>query len=157
MKKQSAFTMLELIITLVIISVLAVTAAPKFLTESNFSANTVRDQLIAELRVAQLRALNDHSNCYDVEIDATVFGIYQDTACDGSGYALVNFTTTLEPNVTVAIAGVTNDDATRLIRFDSLGKPSGGNCNPDNLCTLTIASGDTTRICIESEGYIHAC
>ncbi|MFT4925798.1 MAG: MSHA pilin protein MshC [Phenylobacterium sp.] len=170
MNKQYAFTLIELIATISLIGILAVSVAPKFFDDSEFSVFTTRDQLIGQLRLAQLRALNDHTNCYAFQIASTSYGIYQQSvapaACDVTDpFTSVNTPTTLETNVKVSIASVVNAGTTKhLVIFDSLGKPiadtnHGGSCVTGSVCTLSvlIIGGDTASLCIESEGYIHDC
>ena len=154
MSKQNGFTLIELIVVIIVIGILAVSVAPKLLTKSQFSSVAVRDQLISELLLAQLRALNDRSACYAVQISSADFGIYYTPVTNdvcGTTYTLANTKTTLESGTVVTIGA----DATPQIQFDTSGRPSGGNCTSGNLCTLTITAADAKALCIESEGYIH--
>lgn len=156
MSKQNGFTLIELIVVITVIGILAVSVAPKLLTKNEFSSVTLRDQLISELRLAQLRAMNDSSACYAVQVSSVDFGIYYTTVtndiCDTS-YTLANDKTAIESGTTVAIG----TDFSLQIKFDTSGRPSGGNCISGSSCTLTVTAADTVALCIESEGYIHAC
>ncbi len=155
MSKQNGFTLIELIVVIVVIGILAVSAAPKLLTKNEFSSVAVRDQLISELRLAQLRAMNDRSVCYAVQVTSVDYGIYTTLTnddCD-STYTLASSKTSYGDGASVSIGG----DTTPQIQFDTSGRPSGGNCTPGSLCTVNITGEDAVSLCIESEGYVHAC
>lgn len=156
MKHNSGFTIIELVVILIILGILAVTAAPRLLSDGDFSAHALRDQLISQLRLAQLQALSDQLNCYQTQINGSNFGIYKQTNCTGS-YVLNGDATNLPANTSVAIGGVLNTTSARIIRFDGQGRPAGGNCVVNNLCTLTITANEAVTLCVESEGYIHDC
>jgi MSHA pilin protein MshC len=55
--KQKAFTLIELIVVILIITILAVTAAPKFIGVSNFDSFAYRDQMISSLRLIQQQSM----------------------------------------------------------------------------------------------------
>ncbi|NQZ07110.1 MAG: prepilin-type N-terminal cleavage/methylation domain-containing protein, partial [Algicola sp.] len=110
MSKQNGFTLIELIVVIIVIGILAVSVAPKLLTKSQFSSVAVRDQLISELRLAQLRALNDRSACYAVQVSSVDFGIYYTPVTNdvcGTSYILANSKTTLESGTVVTIGAAT--------------------------------------------------
>lgn len=58
MKRPSGFTLIELVVVIIVIAVLAAVAVPKFSSRSGFEDYTVRDQLIARLRLVQLQNMN---------------------------------------------------------------------------------------------------
>ena len=54
---QSGFTMIELIVTMIIIGIMAVVVLPRFDALSDFDAKGFHDQTVAQLRFAQKTAL----------------------------------------------------------------------------------------------------
>lgn len=155
MKKHAAFTIIELIVILVIIGILAVTVAPKLLGKNEFAAVAVRDQIIAQLRLGQLRAMNDRSACYAVRVSSSIIGLYQQANCTG-GF-VVDSATELEGGVSVSIGTASTTLTTLNILFDGTGRPNGGHCSADSRCTLTVSAGNTAKACFEAEGYVHGC
>lgn len=159
-KSQRGFTLIELIVVIVIAGIILISVATRLLGTSEFSAHTTRDVLIGELRVAQLRALNDHSVCYSVQISSSDIGIYQAPISSGScssSFTLTNRKTTLESDVAISVGGVLNTSATRQILFDNKGRSSGGSCVSGSRCTLNVIGNTTLSLCIESEGFVHGC
>ena len=144
---------------IVVLGILAVTAGPKLLGEKDFAHHTVRDQLISEFRLAQLRALNDRSHCYQVRIDSNDFGIFQ-ADLDGGGcddtYTQLT-TTELVHEVQVVELFTSSADETLSISFDSKGRHNGGNCTAGNDCLLAVVANKPAYLCLKSEGFIHAC
>ena len=67
-KEPKGFTLIELVVTILLLAILAVFVAPKFLTQSSYSAYTLQDEFMAELRKAQMMALNNTDRCYRVSV-----------------------------------------------------------------------------------------
>lgn len=153
MSRQTGFTLIELVITLLLISVLAVTVAPKFIGKSDISPYAIRDQLISQLRLVQLQALNQTGVCHNLIINSHQFGIVKNLT-DTCG-ATPDPSNAIEfDDVTINVAGNSNLD----FRFDSSGRVSNVASSVDcNGCvTINIVGSETVQIIIESEGYIHA-
>ncbi|WP_164835554.1 type IV pilin protein, partial [Pseudoalteromonas sp. TB51] len=58
-QRLRGFTLVELIITLVILGILSVTAVPKLLGSSTEQAYSYRDRVLNALRTVQLRAMQN--------------------------------------------------------------------------------------------------
>lgn len=162
MKYNSGFTLVELIIIIIVIGILAVTAVPRLLTTSDYAQRSVQDQIISEIRLVQLRALNDRSGCYAVYIGADAQGIYKVTRnADGScpdNYALQE-QSEFSDKVVIDIDGelATNADPLKIL-FDTKGRPATNiDCTAGNLCKIDITAKLSTSVCFESEGYVHGC
>lgn len=70
---RAGFTVIELIIVIVILGILSVFAAPRFLGTGGIDEVTARGELTALLREVQQRAMQDTANpCYGVELDNAV-------------------------------------------------------------------------------------
>ncbi len=74
--KQSGFTLVELVTTIILIGIIAVTVAPRFTGAGTYSEYALRDQFISAFRFAQQRAMYDHQvqSCYRVLVEAGQLG-----------------------------------------------------------------------------------
>ncbi|REL29000.1 type II secretion system protein [Thalassotalea euphylliae] len=154
--KQSGFTLLELIVTIIIIGVLAVTALPRFTGTDGFEEYSYRTQAISILRNAQLRAMNQATNtCNTILIDNKNLGIPDNGSCNGFssnfGDRDNDFTRVTELKITSDNIQFSTVAPNNRITFDKQGVPSCG-----SNCTIEIRGTETLRIAIEPQGYIHA-
>ncbi len=164
------FSLIELIVVIVIIAVLGVSAYAKFSGTAGYTDYTYQARLISALRSMQMRAMHDTRNdrCYQLNLIASPpqFGpptsseLATCTLTSNIDYNRDDFLRVDSPQqMTTDNVSLTAEDsgvAYEYIRFDALGRPStaGPSCAP---CTLTISGEETLQICVESEGYIHAC
>lgn len=137
------FTLVELIITIVVIAILAVTALPKFIGSSGTDALLVQDQMISFLRRMQTQAMQQTNTSCSLQLSASELS---PTGCT----AAESFNLILPTD-----SGLGFSPATTLT-FDSLGRLSPV---PSSVTTLTILSSGVpaANVCIETEGYIHPC
>ena len=70
--KKTGFTLVELIITILVIGVLAVTAAPRFLGNDTEEAIALRDRTLQVVRNMQFRAMQNVQDTSCVKITATI-------------------------------------------------------------------------------------
>jgi len=163
--RNKGFTLVEVIIVLILIGILAATAASKFTGTDTFEAYTFRASLISALRLTQQRAMQQTNNtfCHQIVIENSRYGVPDRTNC-----AITTFPAGWQPdftglvvesryNITFQIDGVANPSA---ITFDGMGRPVANASLTNNCaggCDITIQSSvETLNIRIESEGYIHA-
>lgn len=154
-RKADGFSLIELVLVLIILGILAATAVPKFLSNRGFSEFSYRADVIAKLRLMQLKAMQQTdtslSHCRQILVTATRLGIPDD--CDGSP----SFTSNWKASETgvVILAQDNVSFATSIsngrFSFDAFGRPVG--CGP---CNITISGEQTITVRIEKEGYIHA-
>jgi MSHA pilin protein MshC len=160
---NQGFTLLELIIVIIILGILSVTVAPKFFTVKGFSAYGYRTDVIAKLRLIQIKAMQqtqatpedtsqgNNNYCHRVLLTNKKLGTPD--VCDDTP----SFASTWQDSATkVKIAD--QDEVTlssnitgNSFIFDSMGRPS---CVAP--CIITINGEQTISVQIESEGYIHA-
>lgn len=197
LKKLQGFTLIELILTMLIISALAVYAYPRFFDKSGYSEFTLQARLISALRHMQQRAMQDTRAgfCYQINLDTSTpaFGppkldysessVRADTCSltiefeqaalnpeflrtdrDNGVHEMSTEGVTLSATARNETAGTSVD--INFVGFSALGVPI---VDPDlnsapvisciNTCkiTLTGVDSDTASVCIESQGYIHAC
>lgn len=148
--RQQGFTLIELITILILLGILSVTVVPKFFSASSFAANTVQTQIISQLRLLQLQAMNQRGLCQRFVVTNDHFGL---ATCTGS---VPVDRTVSKDDVAISIG----NDTTLDIRFDNLGRPhaTDGDCFSGATpgCTLTLRLEQTLSVIIEPEGYIHA-
>lgn len=158
--KQTAqgFTLIELVIVIIVLGVLAVVAIPKFVSRSGFADYTVRDQLIARLRLVQLQGMNaDPSDgassnaCYWLVVKNTCF--YN----EHTGKTGASCNSPSAPNVCgddsynnfAPVQFATGMLNTATYRFDLQGRPVSG------VTSISINGDNNLSITIEAEGFIH--
>jgi MSHA pilin protein MshC len=149
MSAQRGFTMVELIVTMVIIGILAVVVLPRFDLLRGFDEIGYRDQVKATLEYARKAAVAQRRN---VQVTLAIGSVSVTIASDiPEGAAANTFNRNLilpgsNSNTFPAPAGVTLSPATTLT-FDPLGRPSAAG-------SFTI-SGVTQPIIVEAEtGYV---
>ncbi|MDO8931685.1 MAG: GspH/FimT family pseudopilin [Rhodocyclaceae bacterium] len=146
---QAGFTMVELIVTMVIIGILAVVVLPRFDLLRGFDEIGYRDQVKAALEYARKAAVAQRRN---VQVTLAAGSVSVMIASDiPEGATPSNFNRNLvlpgsNSNTFTAPGGVTLSPPTTLI-FDPLGRPSAAG-------SFTI-SGITQPIIVEAEtGYV---
>lgn len=159
--RQCGFTLIELILVIILLGILGMTAASRLIGRSSFDAYLTRDQAVSLARQIQLRAMSNNTPqgtqdpCLSLIVQPDRFGPATCADTTYSGRAL----TTQEDGVTVS--GTTQGE----IRFDLLGRPyqSDSSGNKIQLCasickiTFTSRNAQSASLCINREGYIHAC
>ena len=152
--KKNGFTLVELIITILVIGVLAVTAAPRFLGSDTEEAIALRDRTLQLVRNMQLRAMQNVQDTSCVKITSTAIA-------PPAGHDCANALSTAFDADQVVNAASTdftfqtadeNGDSFSQIQFDGFGRPSNIACSTK--CKIQIS---TFTMCLQSEGAIYAC
>jgi MSHA pilin protein MshC len=160
MSEQQGFTLVELIITIILIGILATTVAPKFFTAQGYQAYTYRADIINKIRAIQLRAMQQTSgvHCHQVLIKPKQIGL-PDEDCTAAP-ATSDFSSDWQADTAgvevEAGHAITFTAEQSRITFNALGQPDGDCGTNVNGCKITINGTETLTIKIESEGYIHA-
>lgn len=135
---QRGFTMVELVMTIVILGIISAVAIPKFFDNSVFQSRGFADQVKATVRYAQKAAIAQH-RFICVAVAANTVTLTQGTTAVCGG-ALAGYTPVTAPS------GITVSNAN--FSFDTLAKPSAAQ-------SLTV-SGNATALLVEAEtGYVH--
>jgi len=165
-KPNLGFTLIELIITLIILGILSVTVIPKFFGPDLFDSYTARDQAMSALRTMQLRAMQmtDDNKCHKFIISSELIAppspITDTNTCsnfassaDNPEYLSVALDSS-KTDVTFDADNAAGSTFTR-IEFDDLGRPilDSENCNITG-CKITVGE---VAICISGEGAIYGC
>ena len=153
---QKGFTLVELIMTIVIIGIIGAVAAPRFINNNVFQSRGFADQVQATLRYAQKMAIAQRRNVC-VTVTASNIAL---TIANASGAAVAcgsPFNLPTGVNSITSPAAVTITPAPSTFNFDALGRP----CDtPGNLSTVqkSIAiTGTPNNIFVEPEtGYVHS-
>ncbi|WP_133405669.1 prepilin-type N-terminal cleavage/methylation domain-containing protein [Parashewanella tropica] len=149
------FTLIELIATMVLIGILAVSVAPKFFGPSSYSAYAVRSELISYLRNTQLRAMNNTDQCF--RFSATSQGYQALVADKNSNGSCGVYRTFLPTNSWPSNVEVTSHLFTTPTTFYFDFLTSGAlhkNGTFSQNITITITAGDAIRLQISEAGYI---
>lgn len=141
--QSSGFTLIELVMIIVILSIVSVIVLPKFGDNSAFQARGFADQVLATLRYAQKSAIAQHQNVC-VTLTATTLTLKMDnSACSTD----LNLPAT-QSNTLTAPSGISLSTTAASLTFNALGQAS-------TAATVTI-SGVTAPITVEAEtGYVH--
>ena len=164
------FSMIELVITILIVGILAVAVVPRFFTTSDFETRGYYDYVANTLRYAQKTAIAQRSVVY-AKLDTTsgqvslCFANHATVACSSD----VKKPTGETPYVVTAPSGVTlalsPAPANNTLFFDSLGRPYASNDSAPSetsstssfsTLTVTISGGGQARtFTVEREsGYV---
>ena len=157
---QNGFTLIELIVVIILISIMAATVLPKFLTSSGFEEYTYRDELIIKLRAIQLRTMQqtNGSTCQQIQFtDATPIT-----------QATIGLLATT-PNATTCEAGYAGDSTSVVIDDDNINFVISDNITSFSftslgkaLCvglpceiTIKVVGESEPELKINAEGYIY--
>lgn len=137
--KEQGFTLVELITVIIILGILAVFVAPRFLTLSTEPTLAAERGVLTSLRQQQQRAMNDvvAANEYGVDLANTSAGLQ---------------VSTLQPQQTITFGGISVSTPTTL-RFNPQGCLQ--SCNLADT-ELRIQGQNEAYICINRQGYIFA-
>ncbi|MFT6985090.1 MAG: MSHA pilin protein MshC [Psychromonas sp.] len=155
--KSAGFTLVELVIVIIVLGVLAATAIPKLASKSGFEDYTVRDQLIARLRLVQLQGMNadptagaTDNACYWLVVKDTCF--YHEQT-ERSSVACIeptsNHCSDDSYNEFNSVSFPENMLIPAKYRFDLQGRLVSGSS------LIKITGDNNLKVKIETEGYIH--
>jgi MSHA pilin protein MshC len=75
MTHAKGFTLVELVTVMILIGILAVSALPRFIGSSSYSAYSLRNEFLAELRAVQALALNNTDRCYRIGVTPSQYQV----------------------------------------------------------------------------------
>lgn len=162
--KLNGFTLIELIVVLLLITILSVSVVPRFFDTSDFTRITQRDQTVSVLRSVQQRAMQNTQNVsgtnHRVDFNADNLGLSDILTANPCGSDFLAANDHLTDHLVVCDVddfSATNASGASItsISFDSWGRPTPntGSCATGG-CELSFG---VSKVCIESQGYIHVC
>ncbi|MBQ4832657.1 type II secretion system protein [Pseudoalteromonas sp. MMG010] len=156
-QRLGGFTLVELIITLVILGVLSITVAPKFLGSSTEDAYAYRDRTLSALRTMQLRAMQNTatSACHTLYISDDLIAPPAPDSCVGGGSTNNADFLVIQIDQQRSDVRFNTQDSNGLeftnLSFDPLGRVN-QSCSNECRIDFTLAA-----VCITGEGLIYAC
>ena len=160
---------------MIILGILSVYALPKFSGASGYSEYTYQNRLISVLRNMQIRAMQDSRPgfCHQINFVSTSSQVAFGPTASGfaSGNNLANCDTTIDftapdflrtsateiQDANVSMSALDGTTAMSGINFNSFGAPGTSVSSCSAGCTVTFTGDSNAQVCIESEGFIHAC
>jgi MSHA pilin protein MshC len=175
------FTLIELIVVILLLGILAVSIGSRF-DSGGYGEYTYQARLISALRNMQQRAMQDTrvGYCFQMNFDSAspAFGppalrYLADTSAERAATcsATIDYTgpeymrttpTEMAKEGVVMKTQTSASNAFTWLGFDSLGRPltNEGIANTNSCqsgCVVQFNGEQRVSVCIEAEGYIHAC
>lgn len=151
--KQTGFTLIELVVVIIMISILSVSVIPKMFTSNGYEEIGYRAEAVAKLRAIQLRAMQDTSatQCLTVLVTKKKLGI-PDVSCSPPSFSTNNDQSNTIVKISEKDVSFDDQNGGYSFSFDRMGRPV-----PDQARTITInGSEQSIVITINREGYISA-
>ncbi|OZT84812.1 MSHA biogenesis protein MshC [Vibrio sp. 03_296] len=153
-RAQAGFTLVELIVVILLISIVSAYAASRYIGTGTFSAYAAQEQAISIIRQLQVyRMQSNTTNSANPNFELTASG-----GCLGSsaGCSAAATPQAAESRSDVMrLDGVSVSSTISPIRFDLRGNPLQTNGSALNSVTITFtASGESAAVCINSQGYV---
>ncbi|WP_462157092.1 type II secretion system protein [Pseudoalteromonas sp. GB56] len=147
------FTLVELIITMVLIGVLAVTVVPRFIGSATEDAYMLRDRTIAMMRAIQLESMHNVNSSNCVKISSTLIAPPAGRDCANAASTAFDDYLVIDSSASGITFTTTNNQGVNFtsLAFDSWGKP---NIDCSATCKVAIAN---QAVCVSGEGLIYAC
>ncbi|HDY7968510.1 TPA: prepilin-type N-terminal cleavage/methylation domain-containing protein [Vibrio vulnificus] len=153
-RAQAGFTIVELIVVIILISIVSAYAASRYIGTGSFSAYAAQEQAISIIRQLQVyRMQSNTTNSANPNFELTASG-----GCLGS---TAGCTAAATPQAAesrsdvMRLDGVSVSSTISPIRFDLRGNPLQTNGSALNSVTITFtASGESASVCINSQGYV---
>ncbi|WP_157964686.1 prepilin-type N-terminal cleavage/methylation domain-containing protein [Algibacillus agarilyticus] len=170
---RNGFTLIELIIVILLISVISVSIIPRFFDKQGVDEHLFLQQLVGLLRLQQTKAMqNTTETCHRVLFTSSRFGVTFDNTNneDCTSTALPTEYSAIAADFDVSHYGISASEVVsssvsfsitssfnNRIYFNLLGCPvtsEGAQCGVTDVL-VTISGSETLYVCIESQGYIH--
>ncbi|MCU8294357.1 prepilin-type N-terminal cleavage/methylation domain-containing protein [Vibrio vulnificus] len=153
-KRIKAFTLVELMVVILLISIVSAYAASRYIGTGSFSAYAAQEQAISIIRQLQVyRMQSNTTNSANPNFELTASG-----GCLGStaGCTAASTPQAAESRSDVMrLDGVSVSSTISPIRFDLRGNPLQTNGSALNSVTIIFtASGESASVCINSQGYV---
>lgn len=174
-QNRNGFTLVELIVVILLLAIIAVYTASKYMGASRFSSAAAQEQVLSILRhvqIASMQTNTSHINnaCRSVLTSSNQFGV--DSACQNQGMASAVLSDYSKENdrenldmirLSYAFNTASGAVAISALSFDLLGRPTIPASSDLTLCTqedcrITITTPSTNEsrsVCINNEGFMY--
>ncbi|OCH36994.1 type II secretion system protein [Aliivibrio fischeri] len=174
-QNRNGFTLVELIVVILLLAIIAVYTASKYMGASRFSSAAAQEQVLSILRhvqIASMQTNTSHINnaCRSVLISSNQFGV--GSACQKQGMASAVLSDYSKEHdrenldmirLSYAFNTASGAVAISALSFDLLGRPIIPASSDLILCTqedcrITITTPSTNEsrsVCINNEGFIY--
>ncbi|MUH96996.1 type II secretion system protein [Aliivibrio fischeri] len=174
-QNRNGFTLVELIVVILLLAIIAVYTASKYMGASRFSSAAAQEQVLSILRhvqIASMQTNTSHINnaCRSVHIASNQFGV--DSACQNQGMASAVLSDYSKENdrenldmIRLSYAFNTASGAVTIseLSFDLLGRPTIPASSDLTLCTqedcritiTTLSTNESRSVCINNEGFMY--
>jgi MSHA pilin protein MshC len=154
---EYGFTIIELVVTIILIGIMAATVVPRFFTSEGFGEYTYRDELIIKLRAIQLRSMQQTNDvaCQIIRVNTSEVGLLASQINTNTCDSILAGDTTTVSIISDNVISFSISENLSLFNFSSMGRPVG--CITADPCEimLTVTGTDALSILINSEGYIY--
>jgi len=144
MYKHSGFTLLELIVTIVIVGILAVTVASRFANEDAFAVRIEQENLISTLNLAQQLAMTGRTIAFTIDASNKRYSL----TVDGSDYQVASVSYPLD--FQGEVSSITASTALPLAYSNSLGQTT------ETTFTIDSVGGDSLCVIVNNSGFARA-
>ncbi|MDN3700361.1 prepilin-type N-terminal cleavage/methylation domain-containing protein [Vibrio artabrorum] len=158
--KSRGFTLIELIIVIIILSIISIFAASRFVGTSSFSIFTAQEQAISVIRQIQVNRMQSNvsgaNNSFRLAINRDCLGSVTACRLDLSNSAQKKQADARSDYVREA--DISFSPTNTIIDFDLLGNPSTSSTPSGstevNITIHSNSSNYSSQVCINSQGYV---
>jgi len=141
MKKATGFTLLELVVTILIVGIIAVSVSSRFANQESFAVKVDQENLISALNEAQQLAMTGQTVTFVITA-----GSPQTYAVNISGAPVTIGSFPYPQN---AQTSVILTPASLTLSYNKLGETT------DSTITVSSAGGGSATVTVEASGYAH--
>ncbi|WP_423839908.1 prepilin-type N-terminal cleavage/methylation domain-containing protein [Vibrio mytili] len=145
------FTLMELILVIVLLSILSLFAASRFIGKSSFSAYVLQDQVISVIRQVQVNRMQSNIDEANLGDD---FRLQVSDDCIGSVAACALSDSTRSDRVVDSSAIFSVVGVTSPISFDLLGNPKDAVSSGVSILIQDVSGQSQCRVAINNQGYV---
>ncbi|EID0061876.1 type II secretion system protein [Vibrio vulnificus] len=153
-RAQAGFTLVELIVVILLISIVSAYAASRYIGTGSFSAYAAQEQaisIIRQLQVYRMQSNTTNSANPNFELTASAGCLGSSAGCSAAATPQA----AESRSDVMRLDGVSVSSTISPIRFDLRGNPLQTNGSALNSVTITFtASGESASVCINSQGYV---
>jgi MSHA pilin protein MshC len=173
-KHQRGFSLVELITVIIVLGIVSIAAAPRFFSTDSYAEFALQQRLQTAMRTLQIQSMYDTrpDYCYKMNfVTGAAAGFGPPTDNFLSGNQTVTCADTIDYNIPrflrsdpnelseqgISLVALDSGVSINYISFNALGQAftNAGNCAAG--CEVSFTGTDSAKLCVSSEGYVHAC